>query len=80
MCSMKDVVVNSSVQIGTFAKKTSMPEERNTRTELSELGEFGLINHLTSGIVPRNASTIYGNGDDAAVIDNGSKRTLVSTD
>lgn len=57
-----------------------MAEEPNTRTELSELGEFGLIDHLTTGIVPHNASTIYGNGDDAAVIDNGSKRTLVSTD
>lgn len=68
-------------QIGTFAEnKTSMPEEHNKRTELSELGEFGLIDHLTTGIVPRNASTIYGNGDDAAIIDNGSKHTLVSTD
>lgn len=57
-----------------------MPEEHNSRTELSELGEFGLIDHLTAGIVPLNASTIYGNGDDATVIDNGSKQTLVSTD
>jgi len=50
------------------------------RTELSELGEFGLISHLTSDIKPVNDSTIKGIGDDAAVIDNGNKLTLVSTD
>ncbi|MBK7029925.1 MAG: thiamine-phosphate kinase [Bacteroidales bacterium] len=50
------------------------------RTELSELGEFGLISHLTSGIDIINPSTIKGIGDDAAVLDNGNKLTLVSTD
>jgi len=57
-----------------------MQEEYKTRTELSELGEFRLIDHLTEGLKPHNTSTIYGIGDDAAVIDNGQKRTLVSTD
>ena len=57
-----------------------MQDESTTRTELSELGEFRLIDHLTEGIEPHNASTIFGIGDDAAVIDNGTKRTLVSTD
>jgi thiamine-monophosphate kinase len=57
-----------------------MQDENNIRTELSELGEFRLIDHLTEGIKPHNNSTIYGIGDDAAVIDNGTRRTLVSTD
>lgn len=50
------------------------------RTELSALGEFGLINHLTAGIKPFNSSTLKGVGDDAAVIDNGDNVTLVSKD
>jgi thiamine-monophosphate kinase len=50
------------------------------RSELSELGEFGLIDHLTRGIKLKNESSIYGVGDDAAVIENGNRQTLVSTD
>ena len=41
----------------------------NNRTEVSSLGEFGLIEHLTKNIEIHNASTILGVGDDAAVID-----------
>ncbi|MDY0102382.1 MAG: thiamine-phosphate kinase [Lentimicrobium sp.] len=54
--------------------------ESPKRTELSELGEFGLIDHLTAGIEPVNKSTLKGVGDDAAVIDNGDFATLVSKD
>lgn len=56
--------------------------ESNTRTELSSLGEFGLIKHLTEHIELKNPSTIKGAGDDAAVINytDGEKVTLVSTD
>ena len=50
------------------------------RTELSELGEFGLIDLLTKEITLMNQSTVYGVGDDAAVVDNKDKLTLVSTD
>lgn len=50
------------------------------RTEISALGEFGLIRHLTSELVTRQPSTLLGVGDDAAVIDAGDKRVLVSTD
>ena len=39
------------------------------RTEISTLGEFGLIDHLTKNFELSNASTIVGVGDDAAVID-----------
>ena len=54
--------------------------ENKSRTELGELGEFTLIEHLTKDFEIKNAGTIKGVGDDAAVIDNGGKRTVVSTD
>ncbi len=47
---------------------------------IDELGEFGLIDHVTGGIVPRQASTRVGVGDDAAVIDHGSYYQVVTTD
>ncbi len=50
------------------------------RTELSELGEFGLIDHLTKNIELQNASSIVGVGDDAAVIDHFGKQTVVTSD
>ncbi len=50
------------------------------RTEISTLGEFGLIDHLTRNNEIRNASTILSVGDDAAVIDHFGRQTLVSTD
>jgi thiamine-monophosphate kinase len=50
------------------------------RTEISSLGEFGLIEHLTRNIEFRNASSIVGVGDDAAIIDHFGKQTVVSTD
>ena len=50
------------------------------KTEISTLGEFGLIRHLTKDIKPVQSSTQKGIGDDAAVLNFGSKRTLVTTD
>jgi thiamine-monophosphate kinase len=50
------------------------------RTELSTLGEFGLINRYRSQIQAVQPSTILGIGDDAAVIDAGAKQVLISTD
>lgn len=50
------------------------------RTEISELGEFGLIDRLTAKGRTRNPSTIRSVGDDAAVIDNDGFLTVVSTD
>jgi thiamine-monophosphate kinase len=50
------------------------------RTEVSTLGEFGLIDHLTKNIEIQNASTIIGVGDDAAVIDHFGKQTVVTND
>lgn len=57
-----------------------MALEKEIRTELNEFGEFGLINHLTKNIKIKNPTTIKGVGDDAAVIENKDKVTLVSTD
>jgi thiamine-monophosphate kinase len=51
-----------------------------TRTEISNLGEFGLIDHLTKNIEFTNASSILGVGDDAAVIDHFGKQTVITTD
>ncbi len=50
------------------------------RTELNQLGEFGLIEHLTKNIELQNASSVLGVGDDAAVIDHFGKQTVVTTD
>ena len=51
-----------------------------TRTEISSLGEFGLIDHLTKNIELQNASSLLGVGDDAAVIDHFGKQTVITTD
>jgi thiamine-monophosphate kinase len=50
------------------------------RTEISNLGEFGLIDHLTRNFEIQNASTVLSVGDDAAVIDHFGKQTVVTTD
>jgi thiamine-monophosphate kinase len=50
------------------------------RTEISSLGEFGLIDHLTKNIELKNPSTQKGVGDDAAVLSYENKKTLVTTD
>ncbi|HOV70686.1 MAG TPA: thiamine-phosphate kinase [Dysgonamonadaceae bacterium] len=50
------------------------------RTEIATLGEFGLIEHLTNDIQLTQKTSVKGVGDDAAVIDNANKKTLVTTD
>ena len=50
------------------------------RTEISRLGEFGLIDHLTHNITLVNDSSMKGVGDDAAVLDFEGFQTLVSVD
>lgn len=54
--------------------------EQQKRTEIATLGEFGLIRRLTADIPLKNASSLKGVGDDAAVLDYGDKRVLVTTD
>lgn len=50
------------------------------RTEVSSLGEFALIDHLTKNVEIHNASSVLGVGDDAAVIDHFGKQTVVTND
>ena len=50
------------------------------RTEISSLGEFGLIDHLTKNIELQNASSVLGVGDDAAIIDHFGRQTVITTD
>ncbi len=58
-----------------------MLEDKNKEmTPLEQLGEFGLIDHLTKDFATKQKSTLKGIGDDAAVLDFGNKRALVSTD
>ena len=54
--------------------------QENQRTEISTIGEFGLIKRLTEHIQIHNPETKYGVGDDAAVLDFGNQPTLVTTD
>ena len=50
------------------------------RTEISTLGEFALIEHLTQDLPINNPSTIKGIGDDCAILNHGSLATLATTD
>lgn len=54
--------------------------ENRERSEISDLGEFGLISHLNSFFTTRRSNTIAASGDDAAVIEIGGQNLLVSTD
>lgn len=49
-------------------------------TDISKLGEFGLIHHLTDNIKLKNESTIKGVGDDCAVLHYPDSEVLVTTD
>ena len=53
---------------------------KENQTEISALGEFGLIEKLTKEFSLKNESSEYGVGDDAAVLNYSSKKTLVTTD
>ncbi|NGF55324.1 thiamine-phosphate kinase [Parapedobacter sp. SGR-10] len=54
--------------------------ENNDKTNINDLGEFGLIQHLTQAVELTEKSTVKGIGDDAAVLDFSDKKTLISTD
>ncbi len=54
--------------------------EIKTPTKLADLGEFGVIDQITTGFVNSNKSTVLGIGDDAAVVDFKNKQALISTD
>lgn len=55
-------------------------DSAENRTSLSELGEFGLIEHLTKNFEIKNNSTVRGIGDDAAVLNFEGKHIVITTD
>jgi thiamine-monophosphate kinase len=55
-------------------------DNKKKMTPVSELGEFGLIEYLTSNIVLKNPGTVKGVGDDAAVLECPGKQLVVTTD
>lgn len=57
-----------------------MDFDNTAKTDIAELGEFGLIKHLTQHIELSQTSTIKGVGDDAAQVFYGDEHTLISTD
>ena len=57
-----------------------MSTKEPKHTPLGKLGEFGLIERVTGSLNIKNASSLMGVGDDAAVIDAGDDVILVSTD
>ncbi len=58
-----------------------MLEDKNPqRTTLENLGEFGLIEHLTQNFTLQHSASLKGIGDDAAVLNFGDKKAVVSTD
>ena len=59
---------------------TMLENKNNERTSLEQLGEFGLIEHLTQNFSIANKSTLKGIGDDAAVLDFGQQKALITTD
>ncbi len=58
-----------------------MLEDKNiSKTSLAEIGEFGLIEQIKEGFPFKLETTIKGIGDDAAVLDYGKEKTVISTD
>ena len=57
-----------------------MADSESSKTPIGKLGKFGLIEHLTKRSKPGNLSTVYGIGDDSAIINNGNLLTIATTD
>ena len=53
---------------------------KNEIKQVSDLGEFGLIKFLTDNIQLKNKQSVYGIGDDAAVLDYKNKKVIVTAD
>lgn len=68
------------MKIASFLAMTMIEDKDQQRTSLSQLGEFGLIKHLTKNFEINQPSTLKGIGDDAAVLDFADKKIVVSTD
>lgn len=71
---------SNCVSFRIFVRLQKIMFENEEKTNIENLGEFGLIEHLTKNITLTQKSTIKGVGDDAAVLDFAGKKMLVSTD
>src|SRR5690554_5570259 len=60
--------------------KNMLENKDQNKTSLAQLGEFGLIDHITKNFQIRQKSTLKGIGDDAAVLDFKSKKAVLTTD
>lgn len=67
-------------QTGSSPTMTMIEDKNPQKTSIAQLGEFGLIDHLTKHFEINQVSTLKGIGDDAAVLDFASKKTVISTD
>ena len=68
------------MKIASFFTIIMIEDKSPQRTSIAQLGEFGLIDHLTKNFKINQASTLKGIGDDAAVLDFKHKKVVVSTD
>lgn len=57
-----------------------LANKNDSRTSLSEMGEFKLIEHLTKDVVLHHDDTVKGVGDDCAVLGKGKELTVITTD
>ena len=57
-----------------------MEKDQNKQLQISDLGEFGLIDHLTKNIQLQHKSTVKGIGDDAAILDYSDKQIVMTSD
>ena len=69
-------------KIPIFVKdfKKMLEDKKIQLTPVSQLGEFGLIKHITKHFEIKNDTTIFGVGDDSAILNPQEKKMLVSTD
>ncbi len=75
---VKSIIMNGA--IASFFPIIMIEDKNPQRTSIAQLGEFGLIDHLTKNFEITQPSTLKGIGDDAAVLDFKDKKVVVSTD
>jgi thiamine-monophosphate kinase len=81
LCNTKNLTIKQlNEDVASFPAITMIEDKSPQRTSIAQLGEFGLIDHLTKNFEINQISTLKGIGDDAAVLDFKDKKTVVSTD